>query len=176
MLSLSKHGMGRVWDILALLVIAFVIWKLLIAPRSLRQGAALPAPHITLNSLQGAPFKLADHRGRVVFLDFYATWCEPCKISLPLVEHFAKAHPEVDVIPIDVGEPPFIAAPFAKAYHLHNVALDESKLAANWFGVEGFPTIVVIDPKGNVRANWPGLNPAVQLNMANAESQLRASN
>lgn len=160
------------WDVLALIVIALVIWKLLIAPRSLRQAGSQPAPHITLAALQGPKFALTAHRGHVVFLDFYATWCEPCKISLPLVERFAKSHPKVDVVPIDVGEPRFVAAEFAKAYHLQNVALDEEKLAANWFGVDGFPTMVVIDPAGNVRATWAGLNPAIQLNMASAESQL----
>ncbi|GAC1392975.1 MAG: TlpA disulfide reductase family protein [Vulcanimicrobiaceae bacterium] len=165
--------MARVWDALALLVIAFVVWKLLIAPRSLRQSDAQPAPHVTLASLQGPPFRLEAHRGRVVFLDFFASWCEPCKISLPLVERFARSHPEVDVIPIDVGEPPAIAGPFAAQYHLHGVALDQNKLAYNWFGVNGFPTMVVVDPKGNIRATWPGLNPAIQLNMANAASELR---
>ncbi|MDQ6930638.1 MAG: TlpA family protein disulfide reductase [Candidatus Eremiobacteraeota bacterium] len=158
---------------LALLVIAFVVWKLLVAPRALSKAGAVPAPHVVLASLQGAPFKLVAHRGRVVFLDFFASWCEPCKISLPLVSRFARAHPEVEVVPIDVGEPPGIVAPFAKHYQLRGVALDRDQLAMQWFGVAGLPTMVVIDPRGNIRATWPGLNPAIQLNMANAESQLR---
>ena len=165
---------SRVWDVLALLVIAFVIWKLLIAPRALGKANAFPAPHVVLASLQGDPFRLVAHKGRVVFLDFFATWCEPCKLSLPLVERFAKSHPEVDVIPIDVGEIPGIVAPFAKQYGLHNVALDPDQRAMHWFSVSGFPTMVVIDPQGNIRANWPGLNPAIQMNMSNAESKLRS--
>ena len=164
---------SRVWDLLALLVIAFVVWKLLVAPRALSKGSAVPAPHIVLASLQGVPFTLVAHRGHVVFLDFFASWCEPCKISLPLVSRFARAHPEVEVIPIDVGEPPGIVAPFARQYQLQSVALDRDQLAMHWFGVAGLPTMVVIDPRGNIRATWPGLNPAIQLNMANAESQLR---
>lgn len=167
--------MGRVWDVLALLVIAFVVWKLVIAPRNFSQSAARPAPHVTLASLRGAPFVLAAHRGRVVFLDFYASWCEPCRVSLPLVERFARNHPEADVIPVDVGEPQQIADAFAKQFALQHVTLDSQKLAASWFGVVGFPTMVVIDPNGNVRATWPGLNPAIQLNMANAVSQLTKS-
>lgn len=163
---------GRVWDVLALLVIAFVVWKLAIAPRNFSQSEIRPAPHVKLASLEGNPFVLASHRGRVVFLDFYASWCEPCKVSLPLVERFSKNHPEVDVIPVDVGEPRPIAEAFAQQFHLRHAALDDEKLAASWFGVVGFPTMVVIDPKGNIRATWPGLNPAIQLNMANAASQL----
>jgi len=164
---------ARLWDVLALIVIAFVIWKLLFAPRSLPQSAARPAPNVVLESLTGKPFVLAAHRGRVVFLDFYASWCAPCKLSLPLVERFARTHPEVDVVPVDVGESPVIAGEFARRYGLHRVALDRDQLAANWFGVVGFPTMVVVDPRSRVRATWPGLNPAIGLNMASAESQLR---
>lgn len=166
--------MARIWDVLALLIIAFVVWKLLVAPRSLSQTNAVPAPHVVLATLGTAPFKLIDHRGKVVFLDFYASWCEPCKISLPLVEHFARSHALADVIPIDVGEPPPVVAAFAKQFNLSGVALDQNRLAANWFNVEGFPTMVVIDPQGNVRGTWPGLNPAIQLNMENALTQLNA--
>lgn len=165
--------MGRVWDVLALLVIGLVVWKLIIAPRNLSQSQARPAPHVKLVALHGRPFELAAHRGRVVFMDFYASWCEPCKISLPLVERFARNHPEVDVIPIDVGEPVPVAAAFAQQYNLNNVALDSQRLAATWFGVIGFPTMVVVDAAGNVRATWAGLNPAIQLNMASAAKQLR---
>ena len=164
---------ARVWDVLALLVIAFVVWKLVVAPRNLAQSQARPAPHVQLASLEGAPFVLAAHAGRVVFLDFYASWCEPCKVSLPLVERFSRNHPEVDVIPVDVGEPRPVAEAFARQYRLRHATLDDHKVAAAWFGVVGFPTMVVIDPKGNIRATWPGLNPAIQLNMANAAAQLR---
>jgi len=136
-------------------------------------AAARPAPRIVLATLDAKPFSLAAHHGRIVFLDFFASWCEPCRISLPLVEGFARAHPEADVVPVDVGEAPSAAARFSRELGLHRVALDRDKLAAAWFGVIGFPTMVVIDPRSRVRATWPGLNPAIALNMANAESQLR---
>lgn len=170
--SIKLLRAGRVLDALAIVVIVFVVWKLLVAPRSLRSSDAQPAPRVTLATLTGPPFALASHRGRVVFLDFWATWCEPCKLSLPMVERYARAHPEVDVVPVDVGEPRAVVSDFAAAYKLRHVALDDQHLAANWFGVNGYPTIVVIDPKGNIRASWPGFNPAVELNMAHAEAQL----
>jgi len=164
---------GRAFDVLALLVIGFVIWKLLIAPRSLREADAHPAPQIQLATLHGPQFTLAKHHGRIVFLDFWATWCEPCRLSMPMVERFARKHPEVDVIPVDVGEPRGLVAQYAGQHGIDHVALDNKSLAAAWFGVIGFPTMVVVDRKGLVRATWPGFNPAVELNMANAAAQLR---
>lgn len=163
---------GRAIDLLAVLAVLFVLYKIFVAPRALGIAGAHPAPHVTYQTLAGAPFILMQHRGRVVFLDFFASWCEPCKISLPLVERFARAHPEVDVIPVDVGEPRPVAAAFAKTYGLRNVALDPQALSSGFFQIEGFPTMVVIDPQSRVRATWTGLNPVIQLNMAHAERTL----
>lgn len=166
---------GRLLDLLAVLAILFAVYKLFIAPRSLSTAHAHPAPHVTYATLSGKPFVLTEHRGRVVFLDFWASWCEPCKLSLPMVEKFARAHPEVDVIPVDVGEPRGVVEAFARAHDMRNVALDPKSLSQGFFQIEGFPTMVVIDPQGRIRATWPGFNPAIQANMGHAAKTLAAA-
>ena len=107
-----------------------------------------------------------------MFLDFYASWCEPCKIQLPLIERWRSAHPNAVVVPVDVGEPRRVAADFARRYALRGVALDPAVSARPLFGVEGFPTVVVIDAHGNIRAKWEGLNPAIGLALSNAQASL----
>jgi len=164
---------GRLLDLLAVAAVLFVAYKFFVAPRFLSSANAYPAPRVTYATLSGKPFVLTQHRGRVVFLDFWASWCEPCKVSLPMVEKFARSHPEVDVIPVDVGEPPAVAQAFARSHRLRNVALDPKALSRGFFQIEGFPTMVVIDPKGRIRATWAGLNPAIQMNMAHAAQTLR---
>ena len=164
--------LSRLLDALAILVVLFVVYKLAIAPRFLDRARAYPAPHVTYATLNGKPFVLTQHRGRVVFLDFWASWCEPCKISLPMVERFARSHPEVDVLAVNEGEPRAIVQAFAQAHGMRNVALDPKGLSQGFFQLNGYPTMVVIDPQGRIRGTWPGLNPAIQLNMANAEKQL----
>jgi len=161
---------GRFWDGLALLVIGFAIWKIFIAPRSFEAAGRHPAPAAIYQRLTGGAFRVADQRGRVLFLDFYASWCEPCKLELPLVETWSREHPAATVVPIDVGEERPIAAAFARRYRLHNVALDPGSNARALFAVEGLPTVVVIDRSGFVRAKWEGLNPAIALAMSNALS------
>jgi thiol-disulfide isomerase/thioredoxin len=163
---------NKVWDALAALAIAFAIWKILIAPRLLSAPGIHPAPHGVYARLDGAPFKVADQRGHTVFLEFYASWCEPCRIELPLVEAWKRKHPEATIVPIDVGEARSVAAEFARRHSLGNVALDPQNGAPALFGVQGFPTMVVIDPKGDVRAKWEGLNPAIALALSNAENRL----
>jgi thiol-disulfide isomerase/thioredoxin len=134
---------------------------------------AHPAPHVTYQTLSGKPFVLTQQRGHVVFLDFWASWCEPCKLSLPMVEKFARAHPEVEVVPIDVGEPREVVEAYARKHAMLNVALDPKTLSQGFFQIEGFPTMVVVDPQGRIRATWTGFNPAIQMNMAHAARTLQ---
>lgn len=164
--------LSRVLDVLAVLVVLFVLYRIFVAPRYLNVANAHPAPHVTYQTLSGKPFVLTQHRGRVVFLDFWASWCEPCKLSLPMVEKFARAHPEVDVIAVDVGEPRGIVERFARAHGMEHVALDPQALSQGFFQINGFPTMVVIDPQLRIRATWTGFNPAIQLNMAHAAQTL----
>lgn len=168
----SLLTLNRAWDILAILAVLFVLYRIFVAPR-IFAAPLVPAPHVRYASLAGKPFVLTQHRGHVVFLDFWASWCEPCKLSLPLVERFARAHPQAVVIPVDVGEPRAVAQAYARRHDLRDVALDPDALSKGFFQIEGFPTIVVIDPRGRLRATWQGFNPAVGLNMAHAVSALR---
>jgi thiol-disulfide isomerase/thioredoxin len=161
-----------IFDALAIALVAFIAYRLLIAPRFLPENAAYPAPAVHFQSLSGAQFSLEKQRGRVVFLEFYATWCTPCRVSLPLVESFARSHPGVRVIPVDVGEPRELAAAFARQNGLTNVVIDPRALSRGFFQLEGFPTMVVLDARGRIRATWQGLNPAIRLNMANAAKSL----
>ena len=122
--------------------------------------------------LDGGTFSITGARGRPLFLDFFASWCVPCKIEMPLVERWARAHPDVRVVAVDVGEPRAAALAFARRYQLENVVLDPASTARPYFGVEGFPTIVVVDAGGYIRAKWEGLNLAIELAMTNARRKL----
>jgi thiol-disulfide isomerase/thioredoxin len=165
---------GRYLDVLVVLVVAFVAWKVFLAPRMFKTDAkAQPAPHVVYQRLDGSSFALAAQQGHLVFLDFFASWCEPCRLELPMVERYAREHPEIEVVPVDVGEPSAVAASYAQKLHLGNVALDPKSTAQGFFAVEGFPTVVVVDPQGKIRASWSGLNPAIELAMSNAEKKLK---
>lgn len=162
-----RGWIARGLDALAVVVVLFALFQFFVVPR-LHGAAASPAPPVELAALDGGRFSLEAHRGRVVFLDFWASWCGPCKDSLPLVEHYARSHRDVDVVAVDVGESAQVARAYARANGVGNVVLDADQLAANAYGVTGFPTMVVVDPDGMVRAKWVGFNPAIETAMADA--------
>src|SRR6202035_1792716 len=110
-------------------------------------------------------YDLARSRGRLVFLDFWASWCDPCRASIPLVQHFRRTHPGVDVISVDVGEPPATVRPFAANFKMDDVALDQDSTVAHAFGVTGYPTMFAVDGTGRVRASWVGFDPGVEQSM-----------
>jgi len=150
-----------------------VAWKIFFAPRALSLAKAYPAPRIAYPKLGGGTFRISDERGHVTFLDFYASWCEPCRLEAPLIQQYARAHPKVAIVPIDVGEPAGVAAKFAQRFHIAHVVLDPTSSSQGFFQIEGFPTIVVIDPQGRIRATWAGFNPAIELAMAHAVRTLQ---
>jgi thiol-disulfide isomerase/thioredoxin len=154
-------------------LVAFVLWKIFLLPRTFSSPErAQPVPHAVFQRLDGGDFRVADQRGRLLFLDFYASWCGPCKIELPLVEKWARNHPAALVVPVDVAEPSAVVAAFARSYGLRNVVLDPHGDVQGIFAIGGFPTVVVVDPAGRIRAKWEGLNPAIGLAMSNALTQV----
>jgi peptide/nickel transport system substrate-binding protein len=168
-----RGWVARGLDALAVLIILVAIYQLFVAPR-LAMNRREPAPPIRLATLDGGWFAVGGHRSRVLFLDFWASWCEPCKLSIPLIQRYAASHPEVDVVSIDVGEPPAAVRAYVDRHPMHAVALDPDLVAAHAFGVDNFPTLVAIDLAGNVRAKWVGYDPAIGLVMDDAARQFGA--
>jgi thiol-disulfide isomerase/thioredoxin len=162
---------ARGLDVLAVLVVLVALARFVVLPRLHRD--AVPAPPVSLATLEGGRFELERARGRVVFLDFWASWCEPCRDSIPLVQHFKRTHPGVVVESVDVGEDTALARSFATKFAMRDVALDPDQTVARAFGVDGFPTLVAIGPDGKIRARWIGFDPAVEKDMADALGRYR---
>jgi cytochrome c biogenesis protein CcmG, thiol:disulfide interchange protein DsbE len=166
-----SRSLIRVFDLLAVAVIALAIYRFVLAPRIFRAFPPKPAPAIRLREASGGTFSLRRLRGHVVFLDFWASWCEPCKQSMPLVDRFVQTHPGAVVVSIDEGEDPKVVRAFVRTHSVHDVVFDPDSIAANAFAIEGYPTMVVVDPGGIERAKWAGFNPALESMMSRAQAQ-----
>jgi peptide/nickel transport system substrate-binding protein len=149
----ARRWVARGLDVLAALIVLFALFEFFVAPR-LAENRIVPAPPV-----------------RLTYLDFWATWCEPCQQSIPLIQRFARRHPEVDVVSVDVGEPPGVVRGFVRSHPMERIALDPDQTAGSAFGIADFPTMVVIDPQGNEREKWLGFNPEIEAQMAAAEAR-----
>jgi peroxiredoxin len=103
---------------------------------------------------------LADHRGKVVLLSFWASWCRPCDYELPLLNQFYLANRErgVEVLAISTDSDREAAVRYAQERNLSLPMLwDEGGQVANLYRVDSLPTLVIIDTEGRVRKVETGL-------------------
>lgn len=129
----------------------------LAATTSLR---ADPAPQWNLQDLSGNPVKLSDYKGKVVILDFWATWCPPCRAEIPnfveLQKEYGKQGLVVIGVSLDEGGVDGVAA-FAKSQGVnYPIVMGNQDIANSYGGIEAIPTTFVIDPSGNIVAKHEG--------------------
>ena len=133
------------------------------APVSLEQAAQAlgveladasePALNFTLEDIQGRPVHLEAYRGRVVLLNFWATWCVPCRVEMPSLERLYQTYQEqgLVVVAVAAGEGREKVAPFVQEYALSfPVLVDPNSKVTDDYRVWAIPTTFVIGARGEV--------------------------
>ncbi len=141
--------------------------------------AALPgnteAPKFTAVTLAGKQFRLADLRGRVVLMDFFATWCPPCRAAVPELEKLWRRYGDQGLVVIgialDSGSADAVrrfAADYKLTYWLVN---DEQGAIASKYRIRPIPTTYIISPKGVITQVRVGFAPGMEKDF---ERQIKA--
>jgi len=116
-------------------------------------------PSLALRDLQGKEHKLADYRGKVVVLNFWATWCDPCREEMPSMQRLQDklAGKSFAILAIDYGEgAPRIQDFLKKVPVRFTVLLDRDTSAATAWKVKVLPTTLVLDPQQRIRYSVVG--------------------
>jgi peroxiredoxin len=120
-----------------------------------------PAPDFRLTDSRGTPIRLFDYTGKVVLLNFWATWCGPCKLETPWFEEFEKEYSDLGFAFLGVSMDddgwkavrPFMAQ--AKMNYL--VMLGDDATTSRYGGIDSLPETFLIDRKGRIAARHLGL-------------------
>ena len=120
------------------------------APETATPFASEAAPNFTLPQLTGEPLALADLRGRWVLVNFWATWCVPCREEMPYLDRLAAEQAELlAVLAVNMREPESVVSAFAEELGLNLPILlqpDDAMVLA--YGVRGLPLSVLVAPDG----------------------------
>jgi thiol-disulfide isomerase/thioredoxin len=115
------------------------------------------APDFTLADLDGNTWRLSELRGRTVVLNFWATWCGPCRMEAPGLSSFAAANPDIPVLGIAVDGAPSALRKAARELGITYPVLPADEATRLAYGVSTLPTTVVVGPDGSVKAAHAGL-------------------
>jgi len=128
-----------------------------------KQANSDAAPLFVVESIGGEKMSLADYSGKVVILEFFATWCEPCRISAPELQSIYVRYKDkgVAVIAIAADEGPGARArvrSFMKEYRLSYDAAIDSGQVMKQYGAFTLPTTVIIDREGKISSKHLGIS------------------
>ena len=118
-----------------------------------------PAPDFTLPQLDGGDLRLSAYRGKVVLLDFWATWCDPCREEIP---HFVElqqryASSGLQIVGVSMDDSPDPVHPFYQQFHMnYPVVMGTAQTGALYGGILGLPITFLIGRDGRIYAKHTG--------------------
>lgn len=120
--------------------------------------AGRQAADFTLKTVDGSPVHLADLRGKIVLLDFWATWCPPCRHELPTIEALSRKYKDRNVLVFGINDEEVQTAKrFLEKNHPDLATLHDGQGKVHkLYGCYSIPTVLIIDPAGKVVAHFVG--------------------
>ncbi|MGD1074666.1 MAG: TlpA disulfide reductase family protein [Thermodesulfovibrionales bacterium] len=131
-----------------------------------------PSPDFTLRDVQGGKVSLSGLRGRVVLLEFWATWCPPCRESIPELNEIFKKYKDRGLAVLGIsmdsdGDASATVSSFMKEQPmLYPVVIDDGKVSTQ-YGVTSIPSLFLIDKNGNVVKRFSGFMPGLAESLSN---------
>jgi len=119
------------------------------------------APAFQLNDLNGKPVSLAEAKGKIVLLNFWATWCGPCRAEIPDLVDLQKRYAdkfEIIALATDEDDPDEVRRVVLQSGINYRVAMSSDAVRRDYGGIAALPTSFVIDPQGRIVQKHVGLN------------------
>jgi cytochrome c biogenesis protein CcmG/thiol:disulfide interchange protein DsbE len=142
------------------LLLAFALLTIGCTKRTAKNRKA--APEFSLKDANGQTVHLADYRGKVVVLDFWATWCGPCKIEIPWFMEFETQFKDQGfaVLGVSMDEDGWaVIKPYVRDRKMnYRILLGDDKISTSYGGLDALPTTLLIDREGNIASVHEGVS------------------
>ncbi len=174
------RALGTSFALAALLVgVVVAAMQIRFDPTVLRPGDSVP--NFTLQTLDGKPVTFSSLQGQAVVLNFWATWCPPCRREMPLLDEVQKKYGSrgLTIVGIDLDEPASVARAYVSSIGVTypiwvdtpgaDAGFDRTRELYNRFGGVGLPTTFFVDAKGVIRGSYIG-----ELNRAFLQNRIEA--
>ncbi|MDB5084384.1 MAG: alkyl hydroperoxide reductase/Thiol specific antioxidant/Mal allergen [Bacilli bacterium] len=137
-------------------LLVYIMWGMYFKPAPVKVGGQ--APDFSKVDLAGQSFSMSQNKGKVVVLNFFATWCDPCVQETPDLVRFNQTKgSNVEFIMVDRLEQPDVVKQFVSKYQLNNrVIIDSNDSLSGPYGLTGQPETFIIDSQGIVRVHQNG--------------------
>lgn len=161
-ITMKKKGLlGKAIIVIVLIsAVIFAIYQSTIKESEIKKASVnYQSPNFKLEALNGNELELKDLRGKAVLINFWATWCEPCKKEMPDIQEAYNQYKDenFEVIAISSQESKITVNDFIQSYHLSfPVFIDKSGEVSNTYSVRFLPTSFFIDANGTIKRIYEG--------------------
>lgn len=127
---------------------------------------SLEAIDFTLTGLDGEQYTLSDYRGQVVIIDFWATFCPPCRDEIPHFIDFHTRYKDEGLIILGIGlDREEKLAPFSKSMGINYPILIDDRKTSSAYGVKSIPTTFILNREGEIVKKFVGFSPGLEKEM-----------
>lgn len=126
------------------------------------KNARIQSPELKVNTINMGEISLATQKGKVVILDFWATWCPPCRMEIPGFIDIRKTYPDslVEIIGIAMERNPLRVQNFMEKIGInYPIGMASREIVSKFGNIQAIPTTFVIDPEGRICQRYVGYTP-----------------
>ncbi len=136
--------------------------------------AGKAAPPFTLQDMSGREVSLDDYKGEIVIVDFWATWCGPCRMTMPMLDDIQEEYAgKMSVLAVNLQEPKGVVREYILEHGLNSkVLLDEDGSVGRQYGAAAIPLQLLIDQNGIIRLILNGFHPGMGAQFRNEINKL----